>query len=156
MLVTALTVLVIAAPAAPATPNVDRGSALTSSLAGTTSSTDLRSPDARDAASVAHLKQLGSPRGDSVNPGHEPASSTHTKIRADGAAALAQERYYSSYTGPRPINSPATVSVADTGDGIAPLPFILSVSGALLVGLATGLGLHQLRARRRHAAGLAV
>ena len=70
-------------------------------------------------------------------------------------AARAQERYYSSYGTPTPLTKPE-VAVADTGDGVAGLPFALSVFGALIVGLGAGSGLHVVRSRRRHSAGLAV
>jgi hypothetical protein len=44
--------------------------------------------------------------------------------------------------------------VADDGDGIAPLPFVVSIVGTLILGLGAGTGLHLLRFRRRQAAGL--
>ena len=71
------------------------------------------------------------------------------------AAARAQERYYTSYGTPTPLTKP-TATVADTGDGVAGLPFALSVFGALIVGLGAGSGVHLVRSRRRHSAGLAV
>ncbi len=71
------------------------------------------------------------------------------------AAARAQERYYTSYGTPTPPTKPAA-TVADTGDGIAGVPFALSVFGASIVGLGAGSGLHLVRSRRRHSAGLAV
>jgi hypothetical protein len=70
-------------------------------------------------------------------------------------AALAQERYYSSYGEPTPLTEVATATAADTGDGIARLPFVLAVIGALIVGLGAGSGLHLVRTRRRQATGLA-
>jgi hypothetical protein len=39
---------------------------------------------------------------------------------------------------------------ADTGDGIARLPFLSAVFGALIVGLGAGSGLHLLHVRRRY------
>jgi hypothetical protein len=69
------------------------------------------------------------------------------------APALAQERYYSSYGEPTAPTNVATASPADT-DGIARLPFVLAVVGALVVGLGAGSGLHLVRTRR-HATGLA-
>jgi hypothetical protein len=68
------------------------------------------------------------------------------------AAALAQERSYSTY-GATELATPAPAVVADSGDGIAPLPFALAVFGALVVGLGAGSALHLARARRH--AGLA-
>jgi hypothetical protein len=70
-------------------------------------------------------------------------------------AALAQERYYSSYGEPTGPSKVATDTAADTGDGIARVPFVLAVVGALIVGLGAGSGLHLVRTRRRHATGLA-
>jgi hypothetical protein len=56
-------------------------------------------------------------------------------------AALAQERYYSTY------GEAATTPVTDAGDGVAWLPFVLGLSAALVVGLGAGSGLQA----RRHA-----
>ena len=91
---------------------------------------DLRSPDTRDAA--------------------RPDTAGNPTVAAATDAALAQERYYASYDQPTP--PPAVVTNA--GDGIARLPFVLAVFGALVVGLGAGSGLHLLHARRR-APGLA-
>jgi hypothetical protein len=60
--------------------------------------------------------------------------------------ARAQEKTYSTYGQPAPLRKPAPV-VATT-DGIAPLPFVLGIAGALIVGLAAGSGLHVMRTRR--------
>jgi hypothetical protein len=68
-------------------------------------------------------------------------------------AALAQERYYSSY-GPAPVTAPSTAPAADTSDGIDSLPFVLGLAGALIVGIAAGTGMHLLVVRRRQATGL--
>ena len=74
---------------------------------------------------------------------------------SDVSAALAQERYFSSYgQDVEPLSRPAPAVVADDGDGIAPLPFVVSIVGALILGLGAGTGLHLLRLRRRYAAGL--
>jgi hypothetical protein len=111
-------------------------------IAGTTPSQaqDLRSPDARDAA--------------------------HAKTPADIAAALAQERYYSSYGDREPLDvtaaqyaqqgrpEPATAPAAEPSDGIDSLPFVLGLIGALIVGTAAGGCLHLLYVRR-HATSLA-
>jgi hypothetical protein len=138
----ALTALVIAAPPAFAMPIDSPGHPSETTSAP---KQDLRSPDARDAA-----KRPQTP--------------------ADVTAALAQERYYSSYGDPEPLDvtaaqyaaskqpepasAPASVRFADTGDGIDPLPFVLGLVGALIVGVAAGRGMHQLVMRRRHATGL--
>jgi hypothetical protein len=127
----ALAALAIAAPAASATPTDPRQLDMHASTVHKPAAPqqDLRSPDAQDAA--------------------------RPTPPADITAALAQERYYSSYGEPEPITPPASAPTADTGDGIAPLPFMLGLVGALIVGLAAGSGLHQLHVRRRHATGLA-
>jgi hypothetical protein len=127
-LVAALSALAIAAPAAPATPNLDPVATPASSL------TDAPATD---------LHWL------------EAHGTTHTGAPAADSRAFAQERHYSSYGDPGPISAPAAVPVADPGDGIAPMPFILGVTGALLVGFATGIALHQLHVRRRDATHLA-
>jgi hypothetical protein len=69
-------------------------------------------------------------------------------------AARAQERYYSSYGMPT-APTKLTTATADTGHGIARVPFVLAVVGALIIGLGAGSGLHLVRNRRRHATGLA-
>jgi hypothetical protein len=77
------------------------------------------------------------------------------KTPSDVTAALARERYFSSYgQDVEPLSRPAPAVVADDGDGIAPLPFVVSIVGVLILGLGAGTGLHLLRLRRRHAAGL--
>lgn len=68
--------------------------------------------------------------------------------------ALAQEDSYSTYGEPAPLTEATTVA-ADTDDGIAPLPFVLAVLGALIVGLGAGSRLQLVHARRGHAARLA-
>jgi hypothetical protein len=73
---------------------------------------------------------------------------------ADTQRALAQERAYSSYGRPTPVPPVAHTLAGDVRDGIAPLPFGLSILGALIVGIGAGSGLHRLQLRRR-AAGLA-
>ena len=96
-----------------------------------------------------------------IDPSTAPAQNLRSPDAQDAArhttpadlAALAEEQYYSSYGQPEPITPPATAPA--TPDGIAALPFILGLAGALIVGLAAGGGLHQLYVRHRHAAGLA-
>jgi hypothetical protein len=77
------------------------------------------------------------------------------KTPSDITAALDQERYYSSYGDPEPLTPKPRAPEIRTDDRIAPLPFALAVLVALVVGLAAGSGLQLLRARRRHATGLA-
>ena len=92
----------------------------------------LRSPDTRDAARA-------------TAPSDQIAVRPETEARA-----LAQERYYESYGQPtRPTIATRAVA-ADTGDGIARLPLLGAVFGALIVVLGAGTGLHLLHARRRH------
>jgi hypothetical protein len=108
---------------------------------------DLRSPDTRDAAARSHPAQdLRSPDTRDAATRHQPGQ--------DSRSALAQERYSSTHTqsGPR---SPQPASADASGDGIAPLPFVLAIAVALIVGLLAGSGLHTVHTRRRHAAGLA-
>jgi len=71
------------------------------------------------------------------------------------AAARAQERYYTSYGTPTALTKPAA-PVADSDNGVAGLPFALSVFGALIIGLGAGSGLQVVRSRNRQSAGLAV
>jgi hypothetical protein len=61
-------------------------------------------------------------------------------------SALAQERAYSTYGTTAPPSDGGTTT--DSGEGIAWLPFVLAVSGALVVGLAGGSRLHLVSARR--------
>ena len=64
--------------------------------------------------------------------------------------ALAQERHYESYGKPTPPTIATRTVAADTGDGIARLPFLSAVFGALILGLGAGSGLHLLHVRRRY------
>lgn len=67
--------------------------------------------------------------------------------------ALAAERYYSSYGD---VGSEVTAP-ADAGgrDGIGVAPFVLALSGALLLGLSVGSLAPLAHARRRHRVGIA-
>jgi hypothetical protein len=111
-----------------------------------------RTPDGRDAA------RPNSPSDVSAALAQERYYSSYggrPKTPSDVTAALAQERYFSSYgQDVEPLSRPAPAVVADDGDGIAPLPFVVSIVGALILGLGAGTGLHLLRLRRRQAAGL--
>jgi len=60
-------------------------------------------------------------------------------------AALAQERYYSTYGEPAPPRE-AAAAVTDSGDGITWLLFVLGLFAALVIGLGAGSGLQA----RRH------
>ena len=64
--------------------------------------------------------------------------------------ALAQERYHASYGEATPPTIANRTVAADTGDGIARLPFLSAVFGALILGLGAGSGLHLLHVRRRY------
>jgi hypothetical protein len=117
---------------------------------------DLRSPDARDAATRHEprqdlrgqdLRRLSA--GATIHTSSPAGTTSHTK-----RSALAQERYYSSYTHPVP-RSQQPANAGPSGNDIAPLAFLLAIAGALFVGLATRSRLHLLRSRRRHATRLA-
>ena len=76
------------------------------------------------------------------------------KTPSDITRALAQERYYMGQGDPTPI-TPSAAPEIRTDEGLARLPFILAICGALIIGLATGSGLHLLHLRRRHATSTA-
>jgi hypothetical protein len=114
-------------------------------------------PSATDAAAQAqrvqdlrHLKAGNSIQTSSRATTTSPTATEPTP--ADIQRALAQERAYSTY-GQTPVPPAVHTLAGDVSDGIAPLPFGLSLLGALIVGIAAGLGLHRLQLRRR-AAGL--
>src|SRR4051794_15224496 len=67
-------------------------------------------------------------------------------------AALAQQRYYSSYGTSTPRTATARPVTVDTDGGIATLPFALALAGALIVGIVAAGGLHALHTRRRRRA----
>ena len=119
----AFAALLIAAPAASAMPA--DGTGRTSGVAETTSAPrqDLRSPDARDAA--------------------------RPKTRSVVTAALAQERYYSSYGEPEPLAVPQSPSPSDDTPW---LPIALSIGAALAILAATATQFRRLHLRRRRAA----
>ena len=73
----------------------------------------------------------------SFDPYPEPASRRK--------AALAQERYYSTYGEPAPPRETATTVATDSGDGVALLPFALGLFAALVIGMGAG---SELQARR--------
>jgi hypothetical protein len=104
-----------------------------------------------------------------------PAAPTQEPSSTD-ARALAQERYYGSYgdpdtygnqgqdlrspdardagrpvapATPQPAATPAPVAGSHGNGGIAPLPFILALAGAVIVGVGLSTAVH---ARRRVAA----
>jgi hypothetical protein len=129
-LLIALACLALSAPAALARPADLRSETATSWLMGTS-----------DAGSLPYVLDRPFDRYP------EPTSSRD--------AALAQERSYSTYGAPAPLTKAATTTVADTGDGIAWVPFVLAVLAALMIGLGAGSGLHRVHASR-HAARLAI
>jgi hypothetical protein len=165
-LAAAITALVLGAPAAPATAATEPVS--TPSAAATTSAAreHPRSPNARyptpcdiAAALAQEAYYIGMPapvraakRCLRWRNAHDAA---RPKTPSDITAAVAQERYYSSYGEPEPLAPPTGDPEIRTHNGIAPTPFVFAVVGALIVGLATGSGLQLLRARRRHATGVA-
>jgi hypothetical protein len=74
-----------------------------------------------------------------------PASTTQAPSSTD--AALAIERSYSSYGEAPPV---ADGEAGSDGDGISIAPFLLALTGALVIGLAVG-SLAPLSTARRHA-----
>ena len=70
------------------------------------------------------------------------------------AAPLAQEQYYSSYGTPQTLSHIHTTQSAGPDD-VAPLPFVLTGLGALVIGIGAGSSLHRVQLRRRRAARLA-
>jgi hypothetical protein len=126
---------------------------------------DLRSPDARDAArgmpsdrNAARPETAGNPNVTTaaeralaqeryyMSQGKNAATDNDVTPAAD--PALAWERYYASLGKRMPLTNATRTVAADTGEGIAPLPFVMAVFGALIVGLGAGSGLHLLHARR--------
>jgi len=108
-------------PPAAVQPNPDqRASALTSSLAGTTSKQDLRSPDARDAA--AHVRHPG-------HTGPDPGIYVQPWELAPVSEQLAAR---STSTGARPLTPAASATVADHGNGIEWATIALGIAGSLL------------------------
>jgi hypothetical protein len=98
------------------------------------------------------------------------AVSASAAIQPDAITrSLAQERYYESFgppaqdlrspdardagrpvtTAPAPVATAAPVAGSHGGDGIAALPFVLSLAGAVIVGVGLSTAVH---ARRRVAA----
>jgi hypothetical protein len=71
---------------------------------------------------------------------------THAMTPSDVASAMYQERYYSSYADAAPLSSGAPG--VDAADGIALVPFLLSVIGALVLGIASSQAVHRLASRR--------
>ena len=102
---------------------------------------NLRSPDAQDAA------RPKTPSDVTAALAQERYYSSYDANVPSDAAALAQERYYSSYgENVEPLTDPAPV--ADTrDDGIAPLPFVISLLGALILGAAAASAVHVRRGR---------
>jgi hypothetical protein len=96
-------------------------------------------------------------------------AATRDQIPSAESRALAQERYYESYgkpaqdlrspdardagrpvtTAPAPVATAAPVAGSQGADGIAALPFVLSLAGAVIVGVGLSTAVH---ARRRVAA----
>jgi hypothetical protein len=75
-------------------------------------------------------------------------SSYGAAAQRSDAAPLAQEQYYSSYGTPRTLSHIRTTQSAGSG-GVAPLPFVLTGLGALVVGIGAGSRLHRVHLRRR-------
>ena len=95
------------------------------------------SPDRRALPAVVALVALLALAGEA------PGSTTQAPSSTD--AALAIERYYSSYGEAPPV---ADGEAGATRDGISIAPFLLALTGALVIGLAVG-SLSPLAAARR-------
>lgn len=119
---TALAAVVIAAPVALARPIDDPARYRVDAATTTATKQDLRSPDARDAA--------------------------RPKTPADVTAALAQERYYSSYGDPEPLSLPQPTAPYDETPW---LPIAAFIAIALAIVAATATQLRRVRIRRRAA-----
>jgi hypothetical protein len=128
--IAAAVALALFAPAAGAQPSDPQPVA-------TPAGQDLRSPDARDADSAPRVQTLQEliHRHDSLG----KSSSDGTTSKSE--AALAQERYYSSY-GPAPVRHAAT----DDGS-----PWLTIVLGFGLTALVAGSVAFAVRTRRRTA-----
>lgn len=126
-----LATVALATPAAPAL-SARRSPETTSSPAGTPA----RTASDAGAATKARAEDLRR-----LEAGGSSSAAT--------APALAQEQYYSSYGKPTPANPTAGTIVRDSSDGIAPLPFVVAMVGALMAGIAVATALHALAARRR-------
>jgi hypothetical protein len=105
--------------------------------AATPSGQDLRSPDARDADAATRARTLQ----DLIRRHHSLGTSSLAGTTSKSEAALAQERYYSSY-------GPAPVRHATTDDGS---PLLTIVLGFGLTVLVAGSVAFAVRTRRRTA-----
>jgi len=128
-LLLALVALAFCTPTALARPIDLRSEAPTSSLSGTTDQTSAEALPGRV------LRR-------SFDPFPLPLSRR--------GAALAQERYDSTYGGPAPPRE-ATTAATDSGDGIALAPFVLGLFAALVIGLGAGSALQAHRHATRPA-----
>jgi hypothetical protein len=128
-LLLALVALALCTPTALARSIDLRSEAPTSSLSGTTDHTSA------DAIPGRVLRR-------SFDPYPAPLSPR--------GAALAQERYYSTYGEPAPPRE-ATTAATDSGDGIALAPFVLGLFAALVIGLGAGSALQTHRHATRAA-----
>ena len=161
----ALAAAALATPSALAQPP-DIHAGLSEPAPKAQSKQDLRSPDTRDAAratpsdpSAARPETAGNPNVTTAADRALAQERYYTSFGEDAAAdldvipvaeaALAQERYYASYGDPRPPTNATRTVAADTGKGIARLPLVIAVLGALMVALGAGSGLYLLHARRR-------
>jgi hypothetical protein len=161
----ALAAAALAAPTALAQPS-DIHAGLSEPAPEGHSKQDLRMPDTRDAARAATPSDRNAARPETAgNPNisagvEHPAqasdddkhTTTDDNVTAAEDRALAQERHYESYGKPTPPTIATRTVAADTGDGIARLPFLSAVFGALILGLGAGSGLHLLHVRRRYRA----
>jgi hypothetical protein len=150
--------LAVAAPAQaiPAHPDGIPPSSSSVNATGTdVAAADQQSPRTPDGRHAARPKSPSDVTAALAQERYYTSYGQRPETPSDVTAALAQERYYTSYgQDVEPLSRPAPAVVADDGHGIAPLAFVVSIVGALILGLGAGTGLHLLRLRRRHAAEL--
>ena len=159
----ALAAAALAAPTALAQPP-DIHAGLSEPAPKGQSKQDLRMPDTRDAARAATPSDRNDTRPETAGNPNVSAdaapsaqatddskhATTDDNVTPAAERALAQERYYESFGKPTPPTIATRTVAADTGDGIARLPVLSAVFGALIVGLGAGSGLHLLHVRRRY------
>jgi hypothetical protein len=76
---------------------------------------------------------------------HEPVSTPAPEASQQDQGARPDTAGNPSIAG---ATEPTSTVAADSGDGVAPLPFVITIVGTLLVGLGVGSGLHRMHVRR--------
>jgi hypothetical protein len=109
-------------------------------------------------APAAHRAHLPGPPNYPSAVASQPGAltGTHVQTPSDVNAALAQERYYSSYGDPASDTSPAVRSTErPSGNGIGSAPLVVSLLAALALGIGAVRAMHVRRARRPSTSNLA-